>query len=113
MDRRKEFFVILASTEESVGTYSSVMRELNKQDSEKRKLFMRKFKDAFDAALDADNEDHQQVALMSAQKVLAHSSERFVKLAQTAVGIGNNPNEVGKTVADIVKVILKQVMLPG
>jgi len=110
MSRMSELFVVLASVEESADTYSSVLRELNKEDdTEKRKRFMKKFKDAFDKAIDKDPDNHQEIALVSAKKSIAHSSERFVKLAQVAVGISNNPNEVGKTVADIVKVILARV----
>ena len=45
MSRMSELFVVLASVEESADTYSSVLRELNKEDdTEKRKRFMKKFK---------------------------------------------------------------------
>ncbi|KKN74495.1 hypothetical protein LCGC14_0390120 [marine sediment metagenome] len=107
MDRKSELLTILASTEESVDTYSSTMRELNKNDPKKIQLFMKKFKDAFDNVLDQGLEDnHQDIALEEAR---ASYHSRFVKLAQAAVGTSNNPNEVGKTVAEIVRVILARV----
>ena len=99
MNRKKELFMVLSSVAESTDTYSSVLRELNKNDDvEKRTLFMKKFKEAFDNAMDQDLDDHEDIALNEARKV---------KLAQLAMG--NNSNQVGKIVADIVKVILARV----
>ncbi len=88
MDRRRALLTILASTEESVDTYSSAMRELNKDDSEKIKLFMGKFKDVFDDALEQGLDNHQDEALVEAKKTLAQDSmSRFVKLAQVVLEI--------------------------
>jgi flagellar biosynthesis/type III secretory pathway protein FliH len=110
MNRRRALLTILSSTEESVDTYSGALRELNKQDSESTMLFMKEFKDAFDNALEQGAEDHQDVALQEANKVLAEESKpRIIKLAQTAISTSNDPNEIGKTVAEIVKIILARM----
>jgi len=108
MSRKKELFLVLSSFAELTDTYSSVLRDLNKNnDKEKIKPFMKKFKEAFDNAMDKDLEDHQDIALNEAKKVIASPTDRFVKLAQLAMG--NNPTYVGKIVSDIVKVILARV----
>ena len=108
IDRKQIFAKILEP--EFMDTYSSVMRDLNKQKSDKIKDFMASFKDAFDDAMEDKLEDHQDVALVAAKKVLAQNiSWRFMKLAQAVVGISNNPEEVGRIVADIVKVILARM----
>ena len=107
-DRKQVFAKILEP--ESLDTYSSVMRDLNKQKSDKIKDFMVSFKEAFDDAMEDELEDHQAVALSAAKKVLAHNvSWRFTKLAQAVVGISDNPEEVGRIVADIMKVILARM----
>lgn len=105
MSRQLELAIILASTEESVDTYSSALRRLNKKNSKNTIEFMKRFKDAFDDALEQDLEEHQNIAL---RKALAFKESRLVKLAKTVIA-GNNPVEVGKTVAHIVKVILARV----
>lgn len=105
MSRQIELAIILASTEESVETYSAALRELNKNDSKNTISFMKQFKDAFDDALEQGLEDHQDVALM---KALASQESRLIKLARTVIA-GNDPIQVGKTVAHIIKVILARV----
>lgn len=93
---------------ESANTYSATMRELHSSSPEKVKPFMKAFKNAFDDALENNIDNHQYVALMAAKK--AHVSVRFNKLAQAAISSGgSNPNEVGRIVADIIKVLLARV----
>ena len=56
---------------EETPTYSAMMRELNKKKNpELREEFMRKFKDAFDQAMEQELEDAQTLALMEAKKSL-------------------------------------------
>ena len=47
-------------------SYTYIMRELRKTDDDKRLVFQKTFKEAFDRALDEDLEDPSQVALMEA-----------------------------------------------
>jgi hypothetical protein len=90
-------------------TYSSVMRDLNKNNPEKIPEFMRKFKDAFDAAIESDIDDHQTVALMEAKTSLGCDMDyRLWKFAQVAMS-SNDPGKVGQTLASIVKIILSRV----
>jgi hypothetical protein len=97
-----------AQIKEETETYSSVMRDLNKNDPEKIPEFMRKFKDAFDAALESDIDDHQTVALMEAKTSLGCDVDyRLWKFAQVA--LSNDPDKVGQTLASIVKIILSRV----
>jgi hypothetical protein len=71
---------------------------------------MKKFKDAFDEVVDKDISDHQDEALRRAKLVLKSNAEnRFEKFSQVAINVGRNPNEVGKTLANIIKVVLARV----
>ena len=54
--------------EETIDTYSSIMRDLNKNDKNKRKSFMQEFKLAFDSAINEGVENPEQVALMQAKQ---------------------------------------------
>lgn len=51
---------------ETTKTYSSTMRELNKNEPDKLQPFMVAFKDAFDDAIENDIENPEQVALLEA-----------------------------------------------
>lgn len=68
---RKFFLQKLAETssQEDVSTFSSVMRELNKEkDLVKRDKFIKAFKEAFDEAFNQGLEDHQSIALIKAKQ---------------------------------------------
>lgn len=103
--RKLQLSKICESIEETTDTYSSVMRRLNKEKSKDLKSFMGKFKNAFDEEMDKNNEDHQNSALLKAKAIF---NLRFVKLAELLVFSSGSPEEVGKTVAYIVKVILSR-----
>lgn len=70
MSKRKEKLQsILKVAEESSSTYSSIMRDLNKDgDEDKRKAFMMSFKKTFDDAMGQSLDDPQSVALLAAQQ---------------------------------------------
>jgi len=70
MSKRKENLKsILKIAEESSSTYSSIMRDLNKNgDEDKRKTFMMSFKKTFDDAMSQSLDDPQSVALLAAQQ---------------------------------------------
>lgn len=96
------------SQEEETSTYSAMMREINKNRPEIREEFMRKFKDAFDRAMEENLEDHQTIALMEAKKSLGSNiNYRLYSLGQLAMT--NNPTQVGQTLAKVVKVLLSRV----
>jgi len=65
-DIRKKNLLKISQMAEATNTYSSMMRSL-KSDPEKREIFMRLFKDAFDEACSQSLEDPQNVALIKAQ----------------------------------------------
>lgn len=101
--RITEWLNIIAADKEDTSTYSAMMRQLNKENPDKRLEFMRKYKEAFDEALENNIPDHQMVALMQAKKSLAFNvNYRLYKLAQMI----DDPKEVGATLAQIVKIIL-------
>ena len=108
---RKDEMNEIAKSIENMETYSSILRSLNKEkDSKKTIEFMKRFKESFDAALIAGEENEQDIALNEASIVLAFNcNDRFIKLAQAAIGISRDPNQVGKIVADILKVILFKI----
>ena len=94
--------------EEPTSTYSATMREINKNNPELREEFMRKFKDAFDMAIEKGLQDPQTLALMEAKKSLGSNiNYRLLKLAQIART--KDPAEVGRTLAAIVKIILTKL----
>ncbi len=69
--RRKRSFslfnhMIRLSMPEPTNTYSSAMRDINKNCPEKREVFMRRFKDAFDNAMIDEIDAPEDVALMEA-----------------------------------------------
>jgi hypothetical protein len=70
MSARKNILAqILRVAEESTATYSSIMRDLNKDnDKEKRTAFMKSFKQTFDEAINQSLDDAQNVALLEAQQ---------------------------------------------
>jgi hypothetical protein len=51
---------------ETTKTYSSIMRDLNKNEPDKLQPFMVAFKDAFDEAIENDIDNPDQVALLEA-----------------------------------------------
>lgn len=69
--RKADLALIHLKTAEETSTYSAMMRELNKKkDPALREEFMKKFKDAFDKAMEEELEDAQTLALMEAKKSL-------------------------------------------
>lgn len=94
--------------EEETSTYSAMMREINKNQPEIREEFMRKFKDAFDRAMEQNLEDHQTIALMEAKKSLGSNiNYRLYSLGQ--IMMSSNPTQVGQSLAQVVKVLLSRV----
>jgi hypothetical protein len=72
MSNRKENLeriLRLAEESDATATYSSIMRDLNKDgDTEKRTAFMKSFKESFDKAMSQSLDDAQGVALLEAQQ---------------------------------------------
>jgi len=67
--RKENLMQLLRLAEEPTATYSSIMRNLNKDgDEEKRLAFMKSFKEAFDNAMSQSLDDAQSVALLEAQQ---------------------------------------------
>ena len=56
-------------------SYTYVMRELRKKDDDKRKVFQKSFKEAFDKALYADIDEPAEIALMAAIKASGFKEE--------------------------------------
>ena len=96
-------------TKETKDTYSSVMRDLNKKDPAKAIEFAKAFKKAFDDALDAEIENHQNVALLQAKKTIASKEDRLLKLAQAMMTPNRNPQEVGSSLAKVIKVLVDRL----
>ena len=70
MSNRKENLTQLVRLmEEPTATYSSIMRDLNKDgDKDKRLAFMKSFKQAFDNAMNQSLENAQSIALLEAKQ---------------------------------------------
>lgn len=68
--RKKQLnFLSKLAKEEDTSTYSSTMRDLNKKkEFDKRKIFMKAFKKAFDDAMNQSLDDHQMIALLEAKQ---------------------------------------------
>ena|SRR3990167_5266349 len=104
---------------EEVISYSGMMRQLRK-DSERLKKFMVSFKGAFDEAYIEDLENPAAIALTAALKEInykkdesdilmaSNSDERIYKLATSILELGD-PKTAGKTIADIVRFLLKRI----
>ena len=98
------------SDKEITETFSGVMRELNKEDKEKALTFLRGFKDAFDEAMEEGLEDHQNLALLQAKKCVAsQKNDRLIKLAQAMMSANRNPNEVGASLAQVIKILMEKL----
>jgi len=96
--------------EESTDTYSSMMRHLNKEAPEEAEKFRKAFKDAFDAALDEEPDDHREIALLQAKKVVSsNESDRLISLAQAYVSSAKSPEEVASALANVISMLLKRV----
>ena len=67
------------------------------------------FKKAFDDALDAEIENHQNVALLQAKKTIASKEDRLLKLAQAMMTPNRNPQEVGSSLAKVIKVLVDRL----
>ncbi len=69
MNRKESFIKIMTDPEpEDTSTYSAYMRKLKKDNPESMEEFMRHYKEAFDAAMEEDLENHQNVALLKAKQ---------------------------------------------
>ncbi len=98
------------SNKETTETFSAAMRKLNKKEPKKVVEFLRAFKDAFDEAMDEGIDDHQNVALLQAKKSIASTNEdRFLKMAQTIIASNRNPQEVGASLAQIIKILMEKL----
>ena len=105
---RKELLMIICA--EVTDTYSSTMRAINKDNPKKLQQFMKTFKDAFDSALNNDEEYHQDVALEEAKNANnCNLSYKFMKLAQLSISAQENPDFVGRNLASIIKILLSKV----
>ena len=94
-------------SKETTDTFSATMRKLHKEDPKKMMEFARAFKKAFDDAMESGVEDHQSVALLQAKQSVAFLDEsRFLKLAQTIMSSNRNPQEVGASLAGVIKILM-------
>ena len=81
--------------QETTETFSSIMRELNKNFPDKVRDFMISFKNAFDESLISEVDDPDSVALMQAMNDIDYTSlrietnkeYRLQKMAETMLGI--------------------------
>ena len=81
ISRIKQLEYILASSEVT-STYSSTMRDLNKENNINKTIqFMKAFKEAFDNAMEEGDENHQEVALLEAKRKTA-SNYRLIELTK-------------------------------
>ena len=95
---------------ETTDTFSAIMRKLHKEDPEKMIEFAKAFKEAFDDAMEEGIADHQTVALLQAKKSTASIQEdRFLKFAQTMMSSNRNPQEVGASLAQVIKILMEKL----
>ena len=100
----------MPTEKETTNTFSAAMRKLNKKEPEKVTEFLRAFKEAFDDAMEEGVDDHQNVALLQAKKSIASTKEdRFLKLAQTMIASNRNPQEVGASLAQVIKILMEKL----
>lgn len=97
-------------SKETTDTFSATMRKLHKEDPKKMVEFAKSFKEAFDDAMEEGIDDHQTVALLQAKKSVASIQEdRFLKFAQTIMASNRNPQEVGASLAQIIKILMEKL----
>lgn len=97
-------------SKETKETFSGAMRKLHKEDPDKVMEFAKAFKEAFDEAMEEGLEDHQSVALLQAKQSIASMREdRILKMAQTMMAASHNPQEVGASLAKVVKILMEKL----
>lgn len=108
--------ILIKNSEDVELSYSAIMRDLNKNNKDDIDQFRRVFKKTFDEANIEGLENADKIALMSAIKAINYNPnkkeakihDRMFKLANVVADIGD-ANTVGKTVASIVKFLLKKI----
>jgi transcription termination factor NusB len=95
-----------ASEDES---YSSLMRELNKNNDERIEEFQKTFKDAFDAAYINGDEKPEEIALEKAKEIIAEITyDDLLFKAATSIEMGD-PLYAGKYLSEIIKFLLRRI----
>lgn len=95
---------------EVTDTFSAAMRKLNKDEPEKILEFMKAFKEAFDEAMEEGLDDHQNVALLQArEKVASKKEDKIIKMAQAMMAANRNPQEVGASLAQVIKILMEKL----
>ena len=108
-----QIFSIIKNAQEE-RTFSSIMRDLNKNHPEKVKTFMSEFKKAFDEALEQSLENPDEIALMQAMQAINYSIKEakiykvMKKHAESVVEMGN-PMVAGKTIANMIKYLVTKI----
>lgn len=107
--------ILIKNSKEVELSYSAIMRDLNKNNEDDIQQFRRVFKKTFDEANIEGLENADKIALMSAIKSINYGNKkeakiynRMFKLATGVTDIGD-PNSAGKTVASIIKFLLKKI----
>jgi hypothetical protein len=120
-DRKKSFDNILNIIKESnepevTSTFSSVMRDINSDNTESAINFMRSFKESFDKGLIEAIEEPDSAALMQAMNdtdysvfdVRSYNNKNMVKMAQTILDM-KEPKLAGRTIANMIKHLLNKI----
>jgi hypothetical protein len=90
-------------------SYSSVMRELNKnEDEETIRKFQKAFKELFDAALLSGNNDPEEGCLEKALQTIDKSDKKNIEKAAEAIAMGD-PKFAGKYLADLIKWMMQRI----
>lgn len=109
--KRKKAFVSIIDSFNNVDetkTFSSVMRDINKDNPDDVKDNMRLFKETFDNALINDIDEPDKVALIKMLRRKKASDNTMFKFAQTIVEMGD-PILAGKTIANVIKFLIRNL----
>jgi hypothetical protein len=110
--RQIEFFKHKQASKNEKLTYSSIMRKLVKDENDTLRLeFQKTFKEAFDQAYIAGEEEPEEIALENAMKMLekdAQQLEYIIEKTAAAVNLGSPP-EAGMYLANLIKWMLQRI----